>query len=478
MNAVRSLLFRATASIAVLILIANTVFVSVAAQQEGEPSSILLGLEISATLKEIIMQHKEAISSHIMEIKLMTSRNDESRLQLIDQYHQQLRQRIELMNRDRDQLLSMLRNGSISPQEFTLEMRRLRIESHSLKLLSDRIGYRLGELGKHLSQNLSLAAEELVEANQYFSEQMREIHEQIKEELNIGIYRGDLRNLTDCNRIREVSNVLNKLISRLEVFKERLSNRIQELKQNISMINESLQLPSPLSSQCLELLNNLTARLNRIEDEIFNLNMSRAESLKKLNQLDQELNKHIAKKEQMQKRIDELETQYQRMNNERKELENNLNSDKNGERERQRIRERLQELFREMERINEERRECNELMNEIRNRIENNLKAIEELKNATQRFMEQIRMRIRERERLLEIIREIKEKCGREDRTIIKKYITLSFLEKKLEFLEKEYQRIETKIEILSNWLNEVNEKISKNCQQSIREKSETPSYS
>lgn len=477
MNAVRRFLFRATASIAALILIANSVLVSVAAQ-EGEQSSIPLGLEISATLKEIIMQHRETISTHIMEIKLMTSRNDESRLQLINQYHQQLRQRIQLMNRDRDQLLSMLRNGTISPQEFTLEMRRLRVESHGLKLLSDRIGYRLGELGKHLSQNLSLEAEELVEANKYFSEQMKEIHEQIKEELNIGMYRGGLTNLTDCNRLREISNMLSKSISRLEDFKERLSDRIQELRQNISMINESLQQASPLSSQCLELLNNLTARLNRLEDEIFNLNMSRAESLKKLDQLNEELNQHVMKREQIQMRIDELENQYQRMNTERKELENNLNSGKNGERERQRIRERIQELLREMEKINEERRECNELMNEVRNRIEDRLKAIEELRNATQRFMEEIRTRIREREKLLEMIKEIKEKCSREDKAIIKKYITMSLLEKKLEFLEKEYQRIETKIEILSNWLNEVNEKISKNCQQSIGEESETPSYS
>lgn len=471
MNAVRRLsLFRVIASIAALILIANPLLMRVEGQLE-ELTNIPIGLEISARLKEAIIQHKEAISSYIMEAKIAFSKTDEERLQIIDQYHQLLRQRIQLINQDRSNLLEMLRKGGISPEEFALQMRRLKSESYGLSLLSGKIGYRLGEIGKWLSENLTLAVEELVEANKYFSEYMKEMHEQIKEEISIGMYKANIRNLTECSKLKAFSNVLSKAITRLEELKERLSKKIEGLRDNVSEINKYLQQASPNSSQCIELLSNLTARLNRVEDDIFNLNRTRNELLKRLNQLNGELEQHIEKRGELEKKIKELENQYQRVNSERNELERSLNNKKIGESERQRVRERLQELLREMERTDKEKKECNELMNEVEERVENNLKAVGELKNATKRFMEEIRMKIREREKLLEIIRELRERCGGENRTMIKMYIIKSFLERKLEFLEKEYRGIEVKLEILSNWLSEVNHKIGRACQEATEEK-------
>jgi chaperonin cofactor prefoldin len=72
---------------------------------------------------------------------------------------------------------------------------------------------------------------------------------------------------------------------------------------------------------------------------------------------------------------------------------------------------------------------------------------------------------------MLRIIKEIKEKCSGENKTIIKMYITKTLLEKRLEFLERELKRIEMKMEILSNWLNEINDRIARFCQQTTEEK-------
>ena len=243
------------------------------------------------------------------------------------------------------------------------------------------------------------------------------------------------------------------------------------MESNISKIDESLQQSSSITSRCLELLGNLTLRLDRLEKEIFNLNKTRSESLRKLSQLHEELNQFTQRQQEIRQAINDLENQYQRMSNERRELEGRLNTNIGGDKERERIRERLQELFREMDKLNERRREFNELMNEVRNRIERHHKAIEELKNAAQRFMEEINRRVREREEILKVIKEIKEKCSGENKTIIRMYITKTLLEKRLEFSERELERIEMKIGILSNWLSEVNDRIARFCQQATEEK-------
>jgi|GEM_PF-1368284 len=454
----------------IVLLLINEVPASIA-EEDTISASIPLGLEISASLKEVIIQHKEAISSYIMEVKTLTPKAVDERLRLIEGYHQQLKQRISLMNQERDNLLRKLLNRTISPQEFSLEMRRIRIEAYGLSILSDRLGYRLGELGRSLSENLTIIADELVETNKLFSEHVREITEQIKEELNIGIYKLSVENITDCRRLQSMSNILSKAISRLEESREKLIERIDNLRSNISKIDESLQQFPSITGGCLELLGNLTLRLDRLEKEIFNLNETRSESLRKLSQLHEELNQFTQRQQEISQAIDDLENQYQRMNTERRELEGRLKTNIGGDKERERIRERLQELFKEMDKLNERRREFNELMNEVRNRIEKHLKAIEELKNATQRFMEEISKRIREREETLRIIKEIREKCSGENKTIIRMYITKTLLEKRLEFLERELERIEMKTGILSNWLNEINDRIARFCQQTTEEK-------
>ena len=453
-----------------VLLLINTTPASIA-EEDTTSANIPLGLEMSASLKEVIIQHKEAISSYIMDVKTLTSKTVDERLRLIEEYHQQLKQRISLMNQERDNLLRKLLNRTISPQEFSLEMRRIRIEAYGLSILSDKLGYRLGELGRSLSENLIILADELVETNKLFSEHVREITEQIKEELNIGIYKLSVGNITDCRKLQSISNILSKEISRLEEFREKLVERVDNLRSNISKIDESLQQFSSITSGCLELLRNLTLRLDRLEKEIFNLNKTRSGSLRKLTQLHEELNQFTQREQEIRQAIVDLENQYQRMSTERRELEGRLNTNIGGDKERERIRERLQELFSEMDKLNERRREFNELMNEVRNRIERHLKAIEELKNATRRFMEEISRKIREREEMLRIIKEIKEKCSGENKTIIRMYITKTLLEKRLEFLERELKRIEMKMEILSNWLNEINDRIARFCQQTTEEK-------
>lgn len=470
MKAVREILLR-IGVLSVIVVLLSSPLSSVVAEEEP-PTSVPLGLEISASLKEIIIQHREAISSYIMEIKTYSMEAAQERLRVIDEYHQRLKQRIQLMNQERENLLGKLMNGTISPQEFSLEMRRVRMEAYALTMFSEKLGRKLGEIGRNLSENLTLIADEIVEVNKFFSDQLKAIHQQIREELSIGVYKQYVWNVTDCRKLQSISDMLSRAISRLEEAKNKLIEKIENLKNNISAINESLQQSSPTSSECLELLNNLTARLDKLEKEIFDLNKTRSWSMQKLNQLHEELSQFTRRQEEVERRIDELENQYRAMVNERRELENRLNVKGEGSKEREKVRERLQELLKEMDKSDKTRRQCNELLNEIRNRIEKHLKAIEELRNATQRFSEEIRKKIREHGEVSKIIRELKEKCGVvENRTVLKMYVEKSILEKRLEFLENTLKKIEMKIEMLSNWLREVDEKIAEFCRQSTGEK-------
>ncbi|MCL7402373.1 MAG: hypothetical protein LZ168_06275, partial [Thaumarchaeota archaeon] len=241
----------------ILLFLAKPVPATIA-EEDTTSTSIPLGLEISASLKELIIQHKEAISSYIMEIKTLTSKAVDERLRLIEEYHQQFKQRINLMNQERENLLRKLLNGTISPQEFSLEIRRIRIEAYGLSMLSDKLGRRLGEIGRSLSENLTTIADELVETNKLFSEQMRETIEQIKEELGIGTYRLGIGNTTDCKKLQSISNMLSKAKSRLEELREKLIEKIGNLRSNISRIDESLQQSPLVAGGCKELLKNLT----------------------------------------------------------------------------------------------------------------------------------------------------------------------------------------------------------------------------
>jgi len=464
MKAVREILFRISA-LSIIVTLLVSPMSSVIAEEEP-PIKIPLGLEMSASLKEIIMQHKEAIHLYIMEARTRNMIASQERLRLIDEYHQQLRQRIQLMNQERDNLLEKLQNGTISPQEFSLEIRRLMAESRILAIFSEKLGHKISDIGKNLSQDLTHVADEIVEANMLFSDQLKEMHQQIREELIMGMYTHDIWNVTNCTKLQSISSALNKALSRLEEARNKLMEKIENLRNNISAIDESIQQSSPNSSDCLELLSNLTARLDGLRKEIFYLNKTKSESMKKLSRLREDLNQFTGRLEELEKRINELESQYRALNSEKRELENKLNLKGEESKERERVRERLQELLREMNKLNTTRRQCNEIMNEIRNMIEKHLKVIEELRNATQRFQEEIRKKIREREELLKIVEEVREKCDAENRTVVKMYIKKSLLERMLKFLESELKKIELKIKILSNWLREVDEKIAEFCQQ------------
>jgi hypothetical protein len=63
------------------------------------------------------------------------------------------------------------------------------------------------------------------------------------------------------------------------------------------------------------------------------------------------------------------------------------------------------------------------------------------------------------------MIEELRE-CGRGNMTLAKMNIAKHLMEKKLEFLEKEFRRIETKIEILTQWRREISDMIAQLCKQ------------
>jgi chromosome segregation ATPase len=129
--------------------------------------------------------------------------------------------------------------------------------------------------------------------------------------------------------------MLSKAKSRLEELREKLIEKIGNLRSNISRIDESLQQSPLVAGGCKELLKNLTLRLDILEKEIFNLNKTRSESLQKLSQLHEELNKFRQRQQEINQTINELENQLQRMDTERRELEGRLNANIGGGKERE-----------------------------------------------------------------------------------------------------------------------------------------------
>jgi len=459
MEAVGRTLVKLAIIVAATMLLANPVFLSVSSQEEPVVSTPP-GLDLSASIMELIQQHKQAITTHIMGIKTLISKTGEERLKIIEEYHSSLKERLHSILDYRSMLLEGLRNGTITPQEFALEMRKLKAELQGLERFSEKLGWKLGELGRELAGNLKEIAERFIEENKLFAEEAKELHNQTMEELGIGLHMAAYRNTTKCDKLQALLKMLGRKISKLEELKEKILEKMEELKSRIAETNMSLE---QTATPCLKLMENLTARLNRLREEISKLNITRNESLGRLKKLQEGLDELRKREEEVRKKINEVEDRYRRMEEERRELERSLNATMRGE-VRERIQNRLQEILREIDKLREERGRHNELLSKIREEIEKHHRMIEELKKNIQQIMEEVKEKVKEHGNISKMIEELRGKCGRGNMTLAKMNVAKHLMEKKLEFLEKELRRIEMKIEMLSDWRREISGRIAQLC--------------
>jgi chromosome segregation ATPase len=461
MEAVERMLVKLAIIVAAMMLLANPVFLSVSSQEEPVASTPP-GLDLSASIMELIQQHKQAITAHIMDIKTLISKTGEERLEIIEEYHSSLREKIQSILDYRRILLEGLRNGTITPQEFALEMRKLKAELQGLGRFSEKLGWKLGELGRELAGNLKEIAERFIEENKLFAEEVRELHNQTMEELGISLHMAAYRNTTKCDKLQALLNMLDQKISKLEELKEKILEKMEELKSKIAETNRSLE---QTVTPCLELMENLTARLNKLKEEISKLNITRSESLGRLKKLQEGLDELRKREEEVRQRINELEDRYRRMEEERRELERSLNATMRGE-VKEKIKSKLQEILGEVNKLMEEKGRHNELLSKIREEIEKNHRMIEDLKKNIQQIVEEVKEKVKEHGNISKMIEELRGKCGRGNMTLAKMNITKHLMEKKLEFLEKELRRVEMKIEMLTQWRREISDRIAQLCKQ------------
>ncbi|MEM2558684.1 MAG: hypothetical protein QXT51_05090 [Nitrososphaerota archaeon] len=430
----------------------------VLAQENDSSENIPLGLELSAQIRELTLQHRYHVMQHIADVRTIVKKSQEERFQILNAYHEELKQKLESLLEDRLRLVESLRSGNITPKEFTLEIRRLNTEIYGLGRFAEKLGWKLGEVGKNLSQELREKSIEIVEMNRLFSEEMKNLHIHLQTELMIGKYFMDIENLTDCEKLQLILEKLNEAKSRLTTLKENLQNKYEEIQNQIQSLKESIESKSQNCEECLKLIANLTTKLDILDKEIQKMNTTLGNKKGYLEKFEETLKKLKEEEAGLEKRRGDIEDKIKGLEEEKRQLE------KGGVR----ARERLQEISKLLDNLSIEKKACHEAMNRVRERIENHLKEMMKVMNETHQLMEKIRERIRERLELYKKLEELKDKCRGECKDVVKDYFKQQLLEKKLKFLDIEIQGIDKRIEIISKLIDKINEKCPQLTSQTV----------
>ena len=142
-----------------------------------------LGVEIAATFDELLSDHQTAIQEFIDNVTRLTSETQEERLALIEGKQDELKVKIEEVNATREEWIECLQNGTITGEEFAVEMRALATDLAEVGKPMGNLGEELSDLNKELADELKALAEELVAVNQQLAEDMAEAGKAIADEL-------------------------------------------------------------------------------------------------------------------------------------------------------------------------------------------------------------------------------------------------------------------------------------------------------
>jgi uncharacterized membrane protein len=164
------------------------------AQDQGE-GELPPGLNLTAELRALIREHREAIREAILEYRLSLETLLERKTELIRGYIEERRGRIEEFRRLLEELEARYRAGNITREEYLSELKSLREEFKITMRTMERLGRLIRELQEERREAVRQLVEELRQINEEFgrrvAEEARRIGERMRQDAARGRGSGD-----------------------------------------------------------------------------------------------------------------------------------------------------------------------------------------------------------------------------------------------------------------------------------------------
>jgi ElaB/YqjD/DUF883 family membrane-anchored ribosome-binding protein len=163
---------------------------SLAQNQDLVDEELPLGLRITAELRSIIREHKEAIREAILEYRLLVENLTERKIELIRSYLMEREQMIGEFRKKVEELNSLYRSGNITKEEYVSQLKSLKDELKVMMRARDKLGRLIQELQAEHREAVQTLVRELREILEDFgqrvAEEARRIRGRIHEEIAPG----------------------------------------------------------------------------------------------------------------------------------------------------------------------------------------------------------------------------------------------------------------------------------------------------
>ncbi|MEM2083596.1 MAG: hypothetical protein QXV10_03690 [Nitrososphaerota archaeon] len=148
-----------------------------------EEYELSLGKLLSLSIHEVIEEHKEEISFWIFEHKLLVLQKHVDKLNTIEAYQNDLKQRFLEIKEEMRELEENLTNGIIDEGEFIIQMEILRSKLSEIRNSNEKLGHLLGDISKDFSDDLRGMVEERKRIHDEFKEELDKVKEEIKTQI-------------------------------------------------------------------------------------------------------------------------------------------------------------------------------------------------------------------------------------------------------------------------------------------------------
>jgi len=143
-----------------------------------------IGKDIASRFKAIAMEHQGIIEDFILETNLQMETSQEGRLTLLETKLDELRSKVEEVNKAREELIEKLKAGEITGEEFAMEMQMLAMELGAVATSMGTLGDALSEMNQEMAEDLRDRAQRLAEELQSFAEELAETGREIADEMS------------------------------------------------------------------------------------------------------------------------------------------------------------------------------------------------------------------------------------------------------------------------------------------------------
>ncbi|MEM2928986.1 MAG: hypothetical protein QXP60_08485 [Nitrososphaerota archaeon] len=148
-----------------------------------EEYELSLGKLLSLSIHEVIEEHKEEISFWIFEHKLLVLQKHVDKLNTIEAYQNDLKQKFLEIKEEMRELEENLTNGIIDEGEFIIQMEILRSKLSEIRNSNEKLGHLLGDISKDFSDDLRGMVEERKRIHDEFKEELDKVKEEIKTQI-------------------------------------------------------------------------------------------------------------------------------------------------------------------------------------------------------------------------------------------------------------------------------------------------------